>query len=109
MHRLLFAERMTGTDSIYTMQQCDWLSGFDQLGVVAVADEVSGTSPTLTVQTEESSNGRTWTNVNGAPELDNVTITPGIPLPSAFGFSDSVPLSGFIRFRLQLGGTAPAS
>ncbi len=107
VHRLLFAERMTGTSSLYTMQQCDWLSSVDQLGVAVVADEVSGTSPTLTVQTEESSNGRTWTNVNATPELNGVTITPGFPAPSAFGFSDSLPLSGFIRFRLQLGGTSP--
>lgn len=107
-NRLVFSERIEGSNPSYTSHDaCAWLANADKLSFMATAEEVSGTGPTWTVQMQESPNGRAWADVPGATWGTSAVSNGSINGMSFFdGF---LPVSGFIRFRIQLGGTSPAA
>lgn len=111
-HRLLFAERIEGTDSVYTPDVLAHCTGdSDKLALSVFTESASGTggspgtNPGLVVQAEESPNGRAWTSVHGSPEMS----IPADPGTLSIGAVTNIPTSALLRFRLQLSGTNPAA
>lgn len=105
---LVYDATMDGTTSVYVDPAWhDRLGLPDRLTLFAVADGVSGTSPTLSVQLEESSDQQSWLNVNGSAEIPATTISTSATTALVGYCTGAFPNMTFIRARLQLGGTTP--
>lgn len=75
----------------------------DMYAIHAVATNVAGTSPTLTVGAQYSSDGQNWFS----PQND-INAQPLVNGGSLVGFNaGSTPLGANIRFQISLGGTSP--
>ncbi|MBL8740095.1 MAG: hypothetical protein JNK04_03340 [Myxococcales bacterium] len=104
----MFDDVLVGTTATYTPTGFnDRLGMFDKISIQAIADQVSGTTPTLTVQIEHSGDQRNWSKKSGTAEISNralVTTTTNV-----FDGSDggAVPNHGFVRLAVSLGGTSP--
>jgi hypothetical protein len=81
------------------------LGGADKLQIFAVVAVTSGTSPTLTVQIEESPDGITWRNKQTTPEISGAVLTSAATNFVVGEDDGSVPFSAFVRLRVQLGGS----
>lgn len=83
----------------------DALGAGDILAIQASVTNVTGSSPTLTVDVEHCADGQNWklgtTAISGAIASDTAYV--GILAPS----SSFVPL-GYVRLKITLGGTSPA-
>jgi len=100
-HRLLLSERIEGAEiPVYAPHEaCAWMAGVDKIAIAGFAEKVSGTTPELELQVDESPNGRAWSFVSettyqlfsGGPYGLNVGSVPG-------------PSSGFLRFTARLDG-----
>ena len=105
----VFDNYISGTANVYTDTSISELLGsVESLSVVARARGVTGTSPTVTLQFENSPDGTRWTNQAGAAEFSSIMAT-GIDNDFApFKNGSSVPISNRVRLRITLGGTSPA-
>lgn len=96
-----------------------WYSGAEFNGKIGQADffavfalvqpPVSGTSPTITVASQHSTDGRNWITT-GVTELSGVSIANnGIYSGSNAGHLavNGNPLAPFVRLAVSLGGTSP--
>jgi len=83
------------------------LGSMEELSIFAVADVLSGTAPTLTVQIEESPNQIHWINKQVSPEINAAALSLTSTTTAQGRDLGSLPSSGFIRLRVQLGGTTP--
>jgi hypothetical protein len=103
---------VTGTQSVYSDTALSELLGsVDHLALIGFVDGVTGTSPTLTVQSEHSFDGARWMNRNATPEINNWgPLSPGSNnvVPFSDGSALTKPILPRVRLRIQLGGTSPA-
>ena len=102
---------VVGTTVVYTdTGNNDSLGSADKIAMHVVIDQVSGTSPTLTLALEHSCDGRNWVakNVAGA---DIIGQTLSASTTNSFFASDAgtTPFMGFVRIRVALGGTSPVA
>ncbi len=106
---LCFDDFVVGTSSVYTSPEVELLLGTaDRLALHAVVDQVTGTSPTLTVQVEHGSDGRNWASKTpGTPEinLQAISATSTTQLTGVEGGAN--PSHTRVRLRIALGGTSP--
>ena len=108
LHVLAFDAVIEGTttqfiDPMFNQQ----LALADKLKLVAVTDTVSGTSPTLAVQLEESGDNRNWVNKSGSAEIPATAISATAVTILAGADNGATPSSGYLRAKLTLGGTSP--
>ena len=103
-----FNDVINGTTTVYTPTKLNEALGqCDKLSVQAVADQSSGTSPTLKVDVEHSNDQRNWAVKTAAI---GATTIPAGATTSLFGNDPgSTPTGGFVRLALTLGGTTPAA
>lgn len=105
---LVFDDFVVGTTAVYTSPEFnDELGRCERLAIQAIADQVTGTSPTLLVQQEHSSDQRNFSNKNGAAEIPATSIsTTATTVLTGYELGTN-PSHGYIRLRIQLGGTSP--
>lgn len=106
----VFDDFISGTGST-------WYSGAEFNNKIGHADffavfalvqpPVSGSSPTLTVASQHSVDGRNWI-ATGVTELSAVSIANnGVYSGSNPGHVAGTPLAPFVRLAISLGGTSP--
>ena len=110
-HRLVFDGYVNGSASVYSDPTLAVLLGsVDQLAIGGYTTQVSGTSPTLTVQVEHSFDNVRWQNRNTTAEVNAATLSTSAE--TSFGGDDGDPTARprleFARLRIALGGTSPA-
>jgi hypothetical protein len=79
----------------------------EELSIFGVAVALSGTAPTLSVQIEESPNQIHWRNKGGSPEINAAALSLTTFTNVQGRDNGSAPASGFVRLRIQVGGTTP--
>jgi hypothetical protein len=100
----------TAIDTVWTDAKFnDVLGRFDQTSIIAVADSVAGTTPTLSVQIEHSGDGRNWVKKNATAEINAQTITATATTTLAGNDPGTTPLAAFVRLSVWLGGTTPVA
>src|SRR5690349_17722063 len=104
----VFDGYIRGTGAVFTQTADSELIGSaERLVFYAVMNGVSGTSPSLTIQLENSPDGTRWLNQATGPEV-SAMLNPGDN--SAYGTSaqsTTIPMAAYIRMRITLGGTDP--
>ncbi|HKY37237.1 MAG TPA: hypothetical protein VJN18_14940 [Polyangiaceae bacterium] len=107
-HVLLHDDRIEGTSPLYSDPSHNALLGsVEALCIYSAAENASGTTPTLTVQVEESGNQVYWRNKAGTAEINSVTLSTAARTVAVGRDNGSVPSLGFLRLRVQLGGANP--
>ncbi len=109
-HRLAFDENVDGTTAVYTNPALEPLLGLtDALSISGYAAGTSGTTPTVTVQIEQSPDRRHWTVRNATAEVNGTSLSTSAE--TTFQGNDGSPLGatrpGFARLKITLGGTSP--
>lgn len=109
-NQTVFDENIASTATTWytSAEHNDRLGLPDVLMIQAVATNVTGTTPTLTLQVEHCADGQNWINLKptGGPEIAAAAINT-TPVNYAYVSSvTTIPLS-FVRFRISLGGTSP--
>lgn len=105
---LVFDDFVVGTTAVYTSPEFnDELGRCERLAIQAITDQVTGTSPTLLVQQEHSSDQRNFSNKNGAAEIPATSISATATTVLTGYELGTNPSHGYIRLRIQLGGTSP--
>jgi hypothetical protein len=84
----------------------DELGSMEELSIFGVAVALAG-APTLSVQIEESPNQIHWRNKGASPEINGVTVSTTTFTNVQGRDAGSVPASGFVRLRVEVGGTTP--
>jgi len=94
------------------------LGSFDQLAIMAVADNVNGAGAGFKVQVEHSADGRSWLPKSGgtlaSPGAAEIGVTSGITLTatSQMGYFGSdggtTPNLGHVRLKVDLGASTSA-
>lgn len=104
----VFDEIISGTGNTwYTPGSFnDLLGSVDFLGIFAATTNVSGTTPTLTVQVQHSPDGQNWVSVSGTPEISATLIASNT---GYYGSDNGISpvLASFVRLQITLGGTSP--
>ncbi len=109
-HILAFDNLIQGTTVIYTDPLlARQLASADQTRMLVVADQVSGTTPAVTVQTEESGDGINWANKLGTAEINGVTLATSGTTVASGSDTGSTGSSVMTRMRIQLSGSSPAA
>jgi len=109
VYEKVFHSYISGTQNVYTDAQfAELLGSVERLSFIGKIIQVTGTSPTLTMQIEHSPDGARWQNQNATPELNGLGIGGGSGLPTFSSSTSGVPKSNFVRLRITLGGTSPA-
>jgi hypothetical protein len=105
----LFDGVLKGTGNVYTQTaDAELLGSVERLTIGVAYDGVTGMNPTLTLQLENSPDGTRWMNQNASPEYALAIVgTKGFVYTTNFS-SLTVPIGGFVRIRMALGGTSPA-
>ena len=104
----VFNDVVVGATAVVTDPKFDeLLASGDALAVQSVSDQVSGTSPTLTVVLEHSGDRRNWlaktTLVSGAALVNTTTNV-------SFGSdAGTTPMLGFVRLKISLAGSTTPS
>jgi hypothetical protein len=111
-HVAVFDDAIEGTTAVYTSPIHDAMLGLsDSLSIYGVATQTTGTTPTITVQVEDGPDERRWRSRNGTAEVNAVSLST--TAETAFTGNDGSPLGatrlGFVRLRIQLGGTSPVA
>lgn len=104
----IFHNYVSGNQSFYTdTRYADMLGGVERLSITGAVAVITGTSPTLTIQLENSPDLTRWLSQSATAEIDNVPIGPG---SYTIGFDSTldVPFAAYVRLRITLGGTSPA-
>lgn len=107
-HVGMYDENVEGTTALYTDPTHNNLLGsVEKLSIFALTDTVSGTSPTLTVQIEESGDQVHWTNKVATPEINGTALSTSAVTTAVGRDAGTTPSAGFLRLRVVLGGTSP--
>lgn len=109
-HSLVFDENIESTTANYCDASWNAQLGLpDKLTIFALTDTVSGTSPNLTVQIEESPDQVHWLPKLGTTTAEIYTAALQTTTNTTVVGRDAgtVPSAAFIRLRVQLGGTTP--
>lgn len=101
---------LSGTANVYTQTELSELLGSaDHLDIAIQARGVAGTSPTLTIQLENSFDGTRWQNRTVNPEVNALSLNAGDNPLQVYADSSQIPTAlGRLRFRIALGGTTPS-
>jgi hypothetical protein len=95
----------TAIDQVWTDASFnDALGRFDQISIIAVTDSAGGTmANSLSVQLENSIDGRNWTTKNSTPEINGQGI--GIAATTTIAGSDggTMPSGGLVRLSVWVG------
>jgi hypothetical protein len=104
----MYDENIEGTQALFTDPSHNALLGsVEKLSIFAVVDSVSGTSPTLTVQIEESGDQVRWINKAGTAEINAAALSTTVITTAVGRDTGATPSNGFLRLRVSLGGTSP--
>ena len=104
----VMSELIEGTTERFSSAKYNTLLGAAEKLVLQVrANQVSGTSPTVTVKLYLSADGVDWDS-NGYTIVDGATLTAGSLYNSITGIS-AVVFGAFARFGVTLGGTSPSA
>ncbi len=109
-HVLAYDDVVQGTSATYTPPHFDDLLGaVEQLSICVSASQVSGTSPTLTVQIEQGPDQIRWENRNTTAEINGAALSATADNVETANDGDPTATTrlAFARLRIQLGGTAP--
>jgi hypothetical protein len=105
---LAFDDTVVGTTTVYTPTGLnDALGACDKWAIQAVADLVSGTTPTITVQLQHSSDQRNWMNKNTTAEINAQNLSSSATDPKFGSDAGTTPALAFVRLAITLGGTSP--
>lgn len=111
MRRLLlpaFDDVVTGTTPVYSDASLnEQLGRFDQLSIQIVADQVSGTTPTITVAIEHCNDGRNWIPKSGSSVGPTPLATTSTNVLS-LADSGTDPSMALVRLRVTLAGGTTA-
>ncbi|HVW25556.1 MAG TPA: hypothetical protein VHC69_09305 [Polyangiaceae bacterium] len=111
-NQCVFDGYISGTAVVYSDSQYNTLLGnTDQLSVGGYTSQVTGTSPNLTVQVEQSFDNVRWQNRNTSAEIPSTTTlstTAETNVQGQDGNPTARPTLAFVRLRIALGGTSPA-
>ena len=105
----LFDETISGTSTLwYTPASTyDVLGRGDLFAFGATVYNVTGVTPTLTVQVEHSADGQNWTNRVTSPEIGPTNIANASNTMQVGAIDGWQPVMlHFVRLRMQLGGTS---
>lgn len=109
-HSLVYDENIESTVNQYIDAAWNSQLGLpDKLTIFAITDTVTGTSPTLTVQIEESPDQVHWLSKAGTAEINATTLSTSTNTIAVGRDPGTTPSAAFIRLRIQLGGTTPKS
>jgi hypothetical protein len=99
-----------GSSAVYTDVSLNEILGApDAMAIHAVTDQVTGTSVTLTCAVESSGDNRFFVAKNSTPEIDAESLST-TATTSLMGYEPGTnPSSGYVRIRVQLGGTNPTA
>jgi hypothetical protein len=88
----------------------DLIASVERLTIGLVVNAVTGTSPTITVQLENSPDGTRWLNQGTTPEINAEPLSGGdnVVLPTSNQASRTASFGGLVRLRVAMGGTSPA-
>jgi len=107
-HAQIYDENIEGTTALYTDPTHNGLLGsVEKLSIFALTDTVTGTTPTLTVQIEESGDQVHWTNKVATAEINGTTLSTTVVTTAVGRDGGNTPSAGFLRLRVSLGGTTP--
>lgn len=107
-HAQIYDENVEGTTALFTDPSHNGLLGsVEKLSIFAITDTVSGTSPTLLVQIEESGDQVHWVNKIGSAEIPATAISTTALTTLVGRDQGTQPSQGFLRLRVVLGGTSP--
>jgi len=105
----IFDDVVTGTTTVYSSGEFNELLGrHDRISLFLVVDTVSGTSPTITVQLQHSSDERNWVNKNGTPEINALVISPTATTTEAANDATGNYGCHSVRAAITLAGTNPS-
>ena len=106
----VFNDFVYGTTTVYTGDQyAEALGAPDTLAFQVISDQVSGTTPKITVRVTHSGDLRNWANRSTTAEVNDETLTAGT-VNSVVGFDASAnPCLGSRRLAITLSGTSPAA
>jgi hypothetical protein len=109
-HFLVFDDAIEGTTATFSNSrfnaQLATADRFQIMGVVSQVGVSSGT-PTLTVQLQHSADNRNFVDKSGTAEIDAATLSTTAVTVVSGNDAGSVPLGGFLRLEITLGGTSP--
>jgi len=112
MNLLAFNDFVMGTTAVYTPAELNaQLAVYDNVSFQSVSDQVSGTTPTLTVQIEHSGDNRNFHTKNATAEINGVSLS-ATATTVTFGYDTSattIPLLSNVRLKISLAGTAPVA
>lgn len=105
---ILFDGYVTGTVNVYSRwEDNDALGVVDSLTLGGYTAQVTGTTPTITVQIEQSCDNMRWQSRNTTPEVNAAALSS--VGETSFGGVDgsrlSRPTLAYARIRITLGGT----
>lgn len=107
-HVAVYDENVEGTGTLYTDPSHNALLGsVEKLSIFAITDTASGTSPTLTVQIEESGDQVHWVSKAGTAEINAAAVSTTALTTAVGRDTGATPSNGFLRLRVTLGGTTP--
>jgi hypothetical protein len=109
-HTQVYDDAIEGTTAVYTDPRFNAeIASADKLVIMGTVSQVSvtGGTPTITVQLEHSADNRTFVNKSGTAEINAATLSATAITPVSGNDPGTVPLGGFARLRIVLGGTNP--
>lgn len=102
-------ELVYGTAAFYSVPTLNDALGFaDALTLQLIADQASGTNPTLTARVQHSADGEHWHDRSASPEVDAVTLSPSTVTVALAPDTGAIPCLTFRRVAISLGGTSPS-
>lgn len=105
---LVFDDFVVGTTAVYTSPVYEEIMATaDRLAIQPVVDQVSGTTPTLSVQVEHGSDGRNWSPKSGTPEINALALGTAGTVTTTGTEPGTNPTHGRVRLKISLGGTSP--
>lgn len=107
-HAQIYDENIEGTTALYTDPTHNGLLGsVEKLSIFALTDTVTGTTPTMTVQIEESGDQVHWTNKIATAEINATSLSTTAVTTAVGRDAGGTPSAGFLRLRVVLGGASP--
>jgi hypothetical protein len=110
-NQILYDGFISGTADVFT-EPSQLLGSVERVTWGLIVNAVAGTSPTITLQFQNSPDGSRWTNQSSIqPEGNALSLSAGdnILAPGTnFPPSSGTPIANYIRIRLALGGTSPS-
>jgi hypothetical protein len=112
-NQCVFDGYVSGTANVYSDSKHNTVLGLtDQLSVGGYTAQVTGTSPTITVQVEQSFDNIRWQSRNSTAEIAAGALTTGTAETAVQGYDGNPmtrPTLAFARLRIALGGTSPTA